>query len=503
VAIKVPDPEWCMLHMTRDLLFRQPEYARRGAYVEGRHDLPRGDRRYMQALSTLQRLAPTNYLGLVNQAVVQRMDVKGFKFGNEDGGMDEDATKIWVANDMDLVSTQIHHAASKYGLAYAMVSPPDENDKNKIPIITFEDPRQTLVYRNPTRPSEILIGLKMWTDDFTGKIMATLMTPDVLYLYTGPDKTHLENMTINQVINTLNGLSTSGQGFELTKRVKNPTKQVPLVEYVWRPGSGNLPQGECGVDVQIIQDRVNATMLDLIVISRMQAYKQRWATGVTRPRPGQDQEWDPGSDMVWVTKDKEAHFGEFQSADLRQISEAIRDAIADIAAVTQTPAHYLMGKLANVSGETLAQAETGLVKKTKLRMKSMGWSHERLMKLCFAYNDDPRATEVDAHVLWEDPEQNALVDIASAAAQLRSAEIPVQLVMERIGFTEEDIAFAEQELEKQQQLEQQQMQAQMDQQMQIAKMKPAAGGVGSGKTNPAAKKPSPNSTKKKPTKPAK
>ena len=489
----IPDPEWWLRHLVVDLVMRQPHFTRRGNYVEGIHAIPKGDRRYMRALSQLQKLAPTNYIGLVTQAPVQRMNVRGFHFGSGDK-LDSDAANVWVANDMDMQSDRIHGLAAKYGLAYTLVSPPEEDG---IPIITAEDPRTTIVYRDPTRPTRVLAGLRMWTDDFEGRVLAVLYLPDAIYHYVGPEAAKLQNLTIENLINTLLGMSAGGSGFELDSQVGNPLGEVPLVEYVWKPDSSVLPEGEAGLDVMVVQDRINATILDRIVISRTQAYKQRFATGVAppkRPKNGARPDWDPGSDVVWISQSKDAKFGEFTAADIRQVLEAIRDDVSDIAAITQTPAHYLMGKIANISGETLTQAETGLVKKTKLRMKTMGWSHERTMKLCFAYMNDSRATEVDAEVLWDDPEQNALVDLSSAAAQLASAKIPLQLVMERLGFTQEQIDWAVKENERIQQ-------QQMDQQLSMAKATAAlspSGGNGGSPAKP--KQSSPNSTKKKPNK---
>ena len=545
----VAPPEFWLMRLVSDLLLRQPELSKRGNYCEGRHMLPEGEKKYMKALDKLQKLAPTNYIGLVTQAPVQRMTVRGFRFGDGNQGnqgatassgppnkpgapapkappkpatppkptpgvagepfpspqpgkpvgtppaptLDDDAKSIWVANDMDLQSATIHNLAAKYGLAYALVSPAGPDDD--YPVITAEDPRTCIVYRDPMRPTRALAALRMWTDDIEGRVLAILYTPDTIFTYEGPETSFIQRMTIEQVVNTLTGESGGPGSFTLVGTFDNPIGEVPVVEFVWRPNSAMLPEAEAGRDVCVVQDRINATILDRIVISRTQAYKQRHVTGLTSGNKNKV-DWDPGSDMVWVAESPDVKFGEFSTADIRQILEAIRDDVSDIAAITQTPAHYLMGKLANVSGETLAQAEAGLVKKTKLRMKSMGWSHERVLKLAFAYMNDPRATEVDAEVLWEDPEQNALVDLASAAAQLAAAGVPIQLIMEKLGFTSEQIQFAEQAQQAQQA---QQMQQQLDMAKATAAFAPPGGGVGSGKTAAAAKKPSPNSSKKKPT----
>lgn len=451
---------WWLRRLVNELLTRQPILERRQNYVEGRQDLPRGDRRYMRALLDLQRMAQTNYIGLVTSAPVERMKVYGFRFG-EEGSANKDAAKIWQSNDMDLQSAIIHQRAAKYGVAYALVSPPEEG--SEWPVITAEDPRTAIVFRDPIRPSKSLAGLRMWADDVSGYVLAVLYLPEGAYGFIGPPVQDLQGLSLQDLRQKLAGVMTGGDAFKSAGFVPNPEdyQEVPLVEYVWRPETGIIPEGEAGHDVYIIQDRINQTIFQQMTIAHFQAYKQRWATGITPPKGRKGQQAAPyevGAQMLWTSADKDTSFGEFTSADIRQILESVRDAIADIAAITKTPAHYLMGKMANVSGETLTQAESGLVSKTQQRMNSMGWSHERVMKLCFALlGDKEKATDVEAATLWSDPQKQITAELALAGQQWAAVGIPLELIMERQGFLPDDIAFAveQKKIADQQALEQQ------------------------------------------------
>jgi hypothetical protein len=227
---------------------------------------------------------------------------------------------------------------------------------------------------------------------------------------------------------------------------------------VWRPGSSDwIPYGEVGTDIQIIQDRINQTILDRLVISRSQAYRQRWMSGATIPKTKKGQRrapFDPGADMLWVSASPDAKFGDFAAADIRQILEAVRDDVADIAAISKTPPHYLMGKMANVSGETLTQAETGLVSKTRQRIASMSWSHETTMKICFLHMGlTSKAEETEAEALWENPQQYTLAELADAGMKWTQTGVPLELVMERQNWTPDQIAFAKVEFDKVQEQE--------------------------------------------------
>jgi hypothetical protein len=189
--------------------------------------------------------------------------------------------------------------------------------------------------------------------------------------------------------------------------------------------------------------------------------------------------FDPGADMLWVTDNPDAKFGDFAQADIRQVLEAIRDDIADMAALSKTPVHYLMGKLANVSGDTLTQGESGFVSKIRMRQASCGWGLEKAMKIAFKYMDDnEKAEQVDAEVIWADPEVRTRAEISDAAVKEAQvlAEAPpyaLALVMKRMGFDPDEIAFAVAEREKfeaEQQAREDQMLAQQHENMKEAGM---------------------------------
>lgn len=484
-------PDWWLNGLGRELLHRQPILRRRGNYVEGAFDLPKGDRRYMAALGHLRDLAGTNYVGLATQSAVQRMQVRGFVF---DGGgdYDADATAIWSANDMKLQSMKIHQYAAKYGLAYALVSPPDIGEQ--WPCITVEDPRCAITYKDPTRPTQALAGLRMWTDYVTGYVLAVVYLPEGAYAYIGPQTVTLSDLSIDQIEERLFGGQYGSSGFKPAGFVANPPEcqKVALVEYVWKPESAGVPEGECGESAFRVQNRINQTVFDRMCITHYQAYKQRWASGLKLPKSkgakGQrTAPFDPGLDMLWVTETENAKFGEFEAADITQILEAVRDDIGTFAAITQTPAHYLMGSIANISGDTLTQVESGLVSKTEQRISSMSWSHEQVMKLCFAQlGDMDKANDVSMSSQWKDPQRQLLVDVSLAAFQFSQAGVPLPLLMKMAPdvFSSDDIMLAQQIVAEQQaqeaQMQQQQLEMQQSHEISMAK-------AGGGPAGPGAK----------------
>lgn len=499
------EPYWWLRKLINTLLDRQPVLNLRERYTSGDHDLPNGDHRYFQALRTIQRKSRTNYCGLITSAPVERMRIRGFRFGPY-GQADEDAKRIWMANDMDYQSLLIHQRAATYGVAYALITPAELG--SKYPTITAEDPRQCVIYRDPVRPTRALAGLRLWQDEVSGLIMALLYTPDAIYGFEGPSVSDIQGKSLQEVKRYLNSLPSGPTGFLLTDEMPNELGIVPLVEYVWRPNTGIYPEGEAGEDIREVQDRINTTVLERMVITRSQAYKQRWVSGlrIQKNKKGMPRApFEPGSDILWVTENENAKFGQFDETDITPILEAVRDDIIDIASMSKTPPHYLMGKMANVSGETLTQAESGFVSKTKQRMATMAWSHELVMKICFLYmGDSAKANEVEAQTLWDNPE---MIDLESAGDFLSkgaAAGLALELMMDRLNFTPDEIQFAvqerdrlqQQELEQQTQLAVKTAQAQGQAFQQRNAQQNAGGGAGkkpAGKSKPkSASKPTPS-----------
>jgi hypothetical protein len=185
---------------------------------------------------------------------------------------------------------------------------------------------------------------------------------------------------------------------------------------------------------------MNNTILDRLVISKMQAYRQRWASGISMT----DQDGNavepfvPGVDMLWAVDDDNAKFGDFQVTDISTILTAIGDDIKDLAAITRTPPHYLMGQIVNASGDALKAAEVGLVSKVGQRQVHFGESWEAVIRLAgkIAGNTD---VSVSAYVDWRDAQNQTPSDLAAAAVQLQTAGVPWHQVMESLNFTPQQI----------------------------------------------------------------
>lgn len=443
---KIPgSPFWWLARLSQRLMDRQATYDIRENYVSGNHPLPNVDRRYVRALRHIQQKAKTNYVSLVTQAVTQKLRPLDFVFG-PDGEVDEDARIHWKYNDMDYQAPVLIHDAATFGFAFARVSPPDEPGGQ--PVIAMKSPRRCEIERDPNRPTRTLAGLEFWADESIGSVLAILDLPDATYYFQAEAPTTVEDMISDFAHG---GMSVGINRFQIVAAVRNPLGVVALERLDWIPeaGESGLSEGEIAFD---IQDRINKTVLDRLVISNSQAYRQRWVAGGPKPKSGSNASkspWDPGADMVWVSENENTKFGDFAEADIKQILEAVRDDVGDMAAITQTPATALTNRMINVAGDTVEQVLRGHYDKVRNRQDAAGWFFERLQKLCFRYKADERASDVNAETVWHPIEVRPLADIADSFQKFIASGVPLKLAMKKAGiYTNQEIEWAVKEAER-------------------------------------------------------
>jgi hypothetical protein len=227
----------------------------------------------------------------------------------------------------------------------------------------------------------------------------------------------------------------------------NDLKVVPLVPFVNR--RNRRPQGFAEhEDVLSIQNRINLAIINLIAAMKYGAFRQRWAAGLEvdeDPVTGQKiQPFQLDIRKLWTTDDAEVKFGEFAATDLVPYVRAVEAAVQDLAAISRTPPHYLIGAVVNVSGDALKAAETGLISKVRDRQRNFGESWEQTMRLAFrVLGDETKATSYTAETLWRDPESRSVAEMADAAVKKASAGVPWRQRMEDMGYTPTQIARME------------------------------------------------------------
>ncbi|MGW6855790.1 phage portal protein [Streptomyces xanthophaeus] len=414
-------------------------------YVEGRPPIPTVQGVDPREAREWMRDARTNWTSLVIDATAERMRVDGFRFGEAKPGRtasqksDDEANRIWQENSLDADSGLVHYGALSQRRAFMLV----ERGPDGRPVLTHETPTQVAVEYEQGSRRKVAAGLKMWRDDWTGDTRATLWLPDHIHHFT-TRRTNPVFAVSTAELRTWDAWTTpdSPDGVDV-----NLLKLVPLVPFVNR--RNRRPEGFAEhEDVLSVQNRINLSLVNLIAAMKYGAFKQRWAAGLEvgeDPVTGQKiQPYKLDIKTLWTSGDPETRFGEFSATDLVPYVRAVEAGVQDLAALTRTPPHYLIGAVVNVSGDALSAAETGLVSKVRDRNRNFGESWEQTMRLAFRVLDDKtRAEAWSAETLWADPEFRSVSEMADAAVKKASAGVPWRQRMVDMRYTPGEIARME------------------------------------------------------------
>lgn len=366
--------------------------------------------------------------------------------GTTIGEADRETWRIWQANNMDGLFDQAMLESAINGVSYLMIAPNNEDEKT--PHIWVEHPSQCIIeYQPGTQRHKVAAGLKVWEDDWSGLINATLYLPGKIYKYQARRPT-------------------SGSGDVITAKWEPRTVQdeawpaeteldyVPIFELSNNPRMLSGGRSELA-DVLDSQDRITKTLADRLMTQDYGAFPQKWATGwpETDVDGNPNKKIDIGRDRIVTTDTPETKFGQFSASDMKGYMEAKTADVQDMAARTRTPAQYLLGDFNNVNGETLKASEYGLVSKVRQRMRSLDDALEeairRLREMAGIETDD----DVTMEVVWRNPEFKTEGEQVDALTKMSTLGVPQQALWERWGASPPEI---QRWSEMQQQLAQQQ-----------------------------------------------
>lgn len=414
-------------------------------YYNGRQRLSFATSKFRETFGNLFAALAVNFCLLVVDAENERLKIEGFRMGADDTDADKEAWRIWLANRMEARAPIAHAEALSKGESYVIVW--NNPATPGTPLIRVQDARKCIVEMDDGDADTRMAGLKRWIDH-SGYENATLYFPDRIEKWiaraalskgtAGPTGKRGDDYWVKRNV--------SGEDWPLP----NPLGVVPVI-----PLANNPMLDLCGrseIDAVIpIQDAINKLVADMIVASEYVAFPQRWATGIDVPvDPITQQPLEPfkaGPGRLWIAdavpgldQPIEPKFGSFPQANLDPYTSAIEMLVQDIASITKTPAHYLLGSSGSFpSGESLKATETGLVSKVKSASRQFGESWEEVMRLAFRIAHDNR-TISDNAVIWGDPESRVLSEVTDAMGkQVTMLQVPVRIAWEKVGYTQTEI----------------------------------------------------------------
>ena len=418
------------IHLIHELKEDRDKYDLLERYYEGDAPLPEVADGMGHAYRRFQKKARTNLASLAVAATRERMIISGFRTGaDDDENGDKEARRLWKANNLDVLSADLHNKMLVFGEAYAIVGPAIEGG-NGFPVVTVEDPRQVEVRTDERDPRIVLEAVKLFDDDEAGLDYAYFYYPDRIEVFV---KERKEDETIFTI---------DGWAFQPEMSSVNPLGEVPVVKFE------NIDEtGEFEPFLDII-DRINHMILQRLVIVTTQAFKQRAIKGdlPSHDRDGNEVDYngifEPSPGSLWMIPEG-ADIWESQQTDIQGILAGGRADIQDFAALTRTPMHYLSPDGANQSAEGASLSREGLVFKVEDRINRVTPAWSKIMSLLFKWmGDETRAALLDLEPMWKPAERYSLAERGDANSKF--SDVPFRSRMALVGqFSPAEIAEME------------------------------------------------------------
>lgn len=367
----------------------------------------------------IAKKSASNWIDLVIRAVAQGLRVDGYGDESEDSPVWESA---WQANGMDARQAALHRAVLTCGYGYLLVFPAEGGGVVMRPEAAT---KMFAVYDDPGDEWPLVVVRKI--------------SDKKLELYDADARYTIDGTGAGRRVSVVE----HGQGVPPVVQMRSSLDLL------------GLPQGEVEPVIPI-QDRIVDATFTLQMVGKYGAFPQRWIAGM-KVLAGLDDDGNPLTpqvkayvDHILMAEDADTKFGQFAAADLNQYVAALEAHIRHLAAITQTPPHYLLGSLVNLSAEALAAAESGLQRKINDKRSVLGEGYEQALRLAAGIlGDEEAAMDTSSQVHWQDVESRSLAQVADALVKLQTLGVPLSVLLPMIPtLTKTDVDQALAEIEE-------------------------------------------------------
>lgn len=329
-------------------------------YVDGDAPLPEMGANVRASWQKFQKESRTNWGYLIRESVADRIVPNGIQVGGSiDSPEAKQAQRIWRDNRMDLVFKDAIRFMLDFRLGYLTGW---ENAGKAI--ITADSPENMYAATDPLQPWRVRAAVKWWCDEDLEKDFAVVWIDGGWQLFSRP---MYANMGRTKRLYRASADTWTPENDMVA------TGTTPPVVVLQNPDG----VGEYETHLDLI-NRINRGVLQRLVTTAMQAYRQRAlkAKEGTEGLPDKD---DKGNDIDWARVFEPApgalwdlppgiDIWESEQTDIRPMLDGSIADVRHLAAVTRTPVSVLIPDSANQAAAGSEFAKEGLVFKTKDRL---------------------------------------------------------------------------------------------------------------------------------------
>lgn len=422
--------EWLKI-LTRRLDLRRNHVERLRSYVDGNSPLPEMSKETEEAWIRFQRKARTNWGELIVSSVVDRIVPNGITVkGDPKNDNAELAQRIWRDNRMNSVIKDW----VRYGLTYAQ-SYLTCWSGDGVPVITADSPETMCVVTNPLQKWRPQAALRVWRVDEEAIDRAMVWTDGQWTEFERPTYASVEHRVIPS-----QWLKNLAEGTWKQTR-SGRSIGIPVVVYNNPGGAGEFEQ-----HIDLI-DRINAGILERLVIVAMQAFRQRALTGGMLPERDENgnqidysKVFAPAPGALWNLP-ADMQIWESQQVDTGPILLASKDDVRQLSAVTRTPLPMLMPDNTNTSAEGARTTENGYVFRCQDRCAEAKLGAIAIMVTALKMAGVDLGDDDNLDVTFEPVERITLAERYQAALAAKNAGESIKSIQRNVlGYSPDQIA---------------------------------------------------------------
>ena len=376
----------------------------------------------------LQEVSKTPWARLIVTEMAQSLYVDGYRHSG-DSENSPVWEKIWQPNGLDAKQTPIYRGACNHGLSYGVTLPgTDPITRENSCVVRGVSARKGIAFfrDDPLDPED------EWATHF--------MHVDRVRVPGEDDKIWRVRLVDEEAVYTVDlypdGRHSDRYNYTFVSHERHDTGVVPVVRFANMLDLDGFSMGEIEPILPLLR-RIDQDGFDRLIIQRYQSWQVRFATGMKMPSAEEEARMaalQMRVNDVLMAESKDAKFGTLAPTSLDGIINARDSDIRDLAAVTQTPPHHLLGLSPNVSAEGLVEAQASLMRKIEERKSSFGDSWEKLLRLsAHQMGMGAEARDFSTQVIWRDTESRSLAQVADALGKMaKLLGVPAQMLWERI-----------------------------------------------------------------------
>lgn len=343
------------------------------------------------------------------------------------GDREDPADVVWRRNRMHAQAGRVHQESIACGDSYVIVWP----DGDGRATLYVQSAHDACVRYSKDLPGEIIMAAKRWTLP-DGSRRLNLYYRDRLEKYMAPGNESKDEPKADSY-------QMHADEAEVWP-LPNEWDRVPVFHF-----ANNAPLGDFGAselrEAVSVQDMVNKSVLDVLVGSEFQAFRQRYAIGLEVPidpvtgAPKKDA-LRAGAERLLLFAGEDVKVGEFGAMDLTQVIELWRQGAVAMAQVTGTPVHHFVMATGLVSGESQKTAEGRLDTKVKDRTRDFGEAWARVMALAVLIDT---GRDISYGTNWADTKPRNEKEAWEVAEIKKSLGVSERQLLSELGYTPEQI----------------------------------------------------------------